>query len=192
MKKTALLLLMLLSFTSVVTAQTKKCSIDYEEVNDSINFKKTNNILVYEFDRVSATSSLFFSLISNNGVPFLNIQYLQKSPDFIPINCLAKKSIISIKLVNGTTISGHYIDQEACDTYTYDNIGKKNIRILDANFYIKKEHLKLLKESPISIIQIRFAGSTELFNIHNELKSTIVDVKTQPTNFFIDNIPCIE
>lgn len=192
MKKTALLLLMLLSFTSVVTAQTKRCSIDYEEINDSINFKKTNNVLVYEFDRVSATSSLFFSLISNNGLPFLNIQYLQKSPDFIPINCVAKKSMVSIKLVNGTTISAHYIDQDTCDTYTYDNVGKKNIRILDANFYIKKEHLELLKKSPISIIQIRFAGSTELFNIHNELKSTIVDVKTQPTNFFIDNIPCIE
>lgn len=192
MKKTALLLLMLLSFTSVITAQTKKCSIDYEEVNDSINFKKTNSVLVYEFDRVSATSSLFFSLISNNGVPFLNLQYLQKSPDFIPITCVAKKSIISIKLINGTTISGHYIDQDVCDTYTYDNVGKKNIRILEANFYIKKEHLELLKKSPISIIQVRFAGSTELFNVRDELKSTIVDVKTQPTNFFIDNIPCIE
>lgn len=192
MKKLTLLLLFTLFSATLSQAQIKNCSIDYEEVNDSLNIKKTNNVLVYEFDRVSATSSLFFSLITTNGVPFLNIQYLQKSPDFISINCLSKKSIISIKLVNGTTISGHFIDQDVCDTYTYDSEGKKNIRILDANFYIKKEHLQLLKASPISLIQIRFTGSTELFVIESELKSTIVDVKTNPTKFFIDNIPCIE
>lgn len=192
MKKLTFLLLLTLFGATITQAQTKNCSIDYEEVSDSLNIKKTNNVLVYEFDRVSATSSLFFSLINTNGVPFLNIQYLQKSPDFIPINCVARKSMVSIKLVNGTTISAHYIDQDKCDTYTYDSEGKKNIRILDANFYIKKEHLELLKTSPISLIQIRFAGSTELFVIESELKSTIVDLKTNPTRFFIDNIPCIE
>lgn len=192
MKKLTLLLLLALFSATLSVAQTKNCSIDYEEVSDSLTLKKTNNVLVYEFDRVSATSSLFFSLLTTNGHPFLNIQYLQKSPDFIPITCVARKSIVSIKLVNGTTVSAHYIDEDICDTYTYDNTTNKNIRILDANFYIKKEHLKLLKEAPISMIQIRFAGSTELFIIQNELKSTIVDVKTQPTQFFMDNIPCIE
>ncbi|MGL5277072.1 hypothetical protein [Myroides sp.] len=192
MKKLTFLLLITLLCTTISQAQTKNCSIDYEEVTDSLSIKKTNNVLVYEFNRVSSTSSLFFSLITTNGVPFLNIQYLQKSPDFIPINCVARKSMVSIKLVNGTTISAHYIDEDKCDTYTYDQQGQKNIRILDANFYIKKEHLALLKQSPISLVQIRFAGSTELFVIESELKSTIVDVKTSPTRFFIDNIPCIE
>ncbi|MCC9043374.1 hypothetical protein LNQ81_11910 [Myroides sp. M-43] len=192
MKKATLLLLLALGFNTLSQAQTKNCSIDYEEKTDSIHFKKTDNVLVYEFDRVSTTSSLFFSLITSNDHPFLNIQYLQKSSEFIPITCVARKSIVSIKLVNGTTVSAHYIDEDKCDTFTYDSEGKRNIRILDANFYIKKEHLALLKSSPISMVQIRFAGSNELFIIQNELKSTIVDVTTNPTQFFIDNIPCIE
>ncbi|ALU26940.1 hypothetical protein HX045_11820 [Myroides odoratimimus] len=192
MKKLALLLIFTLGITTSIHAQERNCSIDYEEVNDTINYRKTNNVLVYEFDRVSTTSSLFFSLVNNNGHPFLNLQYLQKSPDFIPITCVAKKSMVSIKLVNGTTITAHYLGDDVCGTYTYDQEKKNNIRILDADFYIKKEHLALLKASPISMVQIRFPGTSELFIIRNELKSTIVDLQTKPTQFFIDNIPCIE
>lgn len=180
-------------FTMNLSAQEKKCNIDYEIKNDSICFVKTKDQLIYKKDSNSISSSVFFSLISKDENPFLHFQFFQKSQNILPINCINHKSIIALKLQNGRIINTYYIGEEKCSKHTADSETQSNIYILAANFIIQKEDLSYLQESPVTTVQIRFTNTTEQEQItQKESDSDTTDKETLPAYFFIDHIPCIE
>lgn len=185
------LFLILFLFSSVFVHAQKKCTIDYEIVNDSTNIRKTKDVLVYEEIKERGSNTLFFSLIKSDDNHFLHVQLIQKSQDFIPITCVNYRSIISFKLNNGRVLSTYYIGDEKCDTYIYDKENKNNIRILSTSFLLKTEDLQYLKESPIEKVQVRYANQAIPYTIKKELESTQLEVNSQPSAFFIDNIPCL-
>ncbi|WP_158210663.1 hypothetical protein [Myroides phaeus] len=188
--KNCLSLILLLCSSLFAHAQ-EKCSIDYEIVNDSTNVRKTNDVLVYEDVQEKGNNTLFFSLIKSDDNHFLHVQLIQKSQDFIPITCINYRSIISFKLNNGRVLSAYYIGEEKCDTYIYDKENKNNIRILSTSFLLKTEDLQYLRESPLEKVQVRYANQAIPYTIKNELESTQLEVNSQPSAFFIDNIPCL-
>ena len=83
-------------FQSLLFAQ-KPCEYSVN-VTDSIGtLKETKSCLVYEKVFGNSTQLVFLSLLSDNGTPILNLQIIQKSPDFITPKCLDKirKSMFS-------------------------------------------------------------------------------------------------
>lgn len=185
------LYLILLLCSSLFSHAQEKCSIDYEIVNDSTNVRKTNDVLVYEDVGEKVNNTLFFSLIKSDDNHFLHVQLIQKSQDFIPITCVNYRSIISFKLHNGRVLSAYYIGDEKCDTYIYDKESKNNIRILSTSFLLRTEDLQYLGESPLEKVQVRYANQAIPYTIKNELESTQLEANSQPSAFFIDNIPCL-
>ncbi len=192
MKHYVCLILFLCCNLLYVQAQEKNCALDYEVVNDTINFKQTKELLVYEDSQEKSTQALYFSLIKSDDNNFLQVQLIQKSTDFIPITCVNYRSIISIKLNNGRIISAYYIGDEKCDTFIYNNETKNNIRLLSTVFLLRKEDINYLKESPIVMVQIRYANKALPYPIKNELEFNSTEPNSQPSAFFIENIPCLE
>ncbi len=174
-----------------LSAQEKKCNIDYEIKNDSICFVKTKNQLIYKKELNNISSSIFFSLISKDEKPFLHFQFFQKSQNILPTSCINHKSIIALKLQNGRIINTYYIGDEKCSKQTADSETQSNIYILAANFIIQKEDLSYLQESPVTIVQIRFANTTEQITVQKESDSEAANKETLPAYFFINHIPCI-
>lgn len=192
MKQYVCLILFFCCALNYTHAQERPCVLDYEEVNDTISFKQTKEILVYEDSEEGKSQALFFSLIKSDKNYFIQVQLVQKSTNFIPITCVNYRSIISVKLNNGRIISAYYIGDEKCDTYIYDDETKNNIRILSTAFLVRQEEINYLKESPIAMVQIRYANKAFPYAIKNELQSNIVETNSQPSAFFIENIPCLD
>lgn len=190
--KKYILLTLFFSLSLFVVHGQKKCTIDYEIVNDTINFKQTSEVLIYTDQQETGTNSLFFSLIKSDESHFLQVQLIQKSLDFIPITCVNYRSIISLKLNNGRIISGYYIGEEKCDSFIYDNETSNNIRILTTAFLLRPEDIHYLAESPIAMVQIRYANKALPYTIKNDNQSSLEEANSQPSAFFIDNIPCLQ
>lgn len=186
----SLLIALVVSFSA--NAQNKECQIDYEIKNDTINFVKTKEVMLYEKDFAKTTKSVFMSVLKSDEMYFVDLQYLQKNPDFIPITCINYKSLVSIKLLSGRIVNCYYVGDEKCDNLLYDNQEKNNIRILTGTFILRKEDVPFLKESPITTMQIRFAGRSEQFIIREEIDSNITNENSKPSRFFIDSLKCIE
>ncbi|MDR0228510.1 MAG: hypothetical protein LBI72_05530 [Flavobacteriaceae bacterium] len=192
MKKLLCILLFSFSFVLQTQAQSKNCEIDYEIKNDSVNIKKTVDYLMYEKDFGRSTKSIFMSLINSEGLYFVQMQYLQKDSEFIPITCINHKSIVTLKLLNGKIVNAFYLGDEKCDSLMYDNQEKNNIRVLLGNFILRKEDIAVLKESPVSTMQIRFSNKTEQFIIRESLQSEITKTSYSPSVFIQQNLKCIE
>ncbi|MDR2221440.1 MAG: hypothetical protein LBE34_01750 [Flavobacteriaceae bacterium] len=192
MKKLLYILFFSLGFALHIQAQNKGCEIDYEIKNDSVNIKKTTDYLMYEKDFGRSTKSIFMSLINSEGLYFVQLQYLQKDSEFIPITCINHKSIVTLKLLNGKIVNAFYLGDEKCDSLMYDNQEKNNIRVLMANFILRKEDIAVLKESPVSTMQIRFSNKTEQFIIRETIQSEITKTTYTPSVFIQQNLKCIE
>ena len=186
------LLSLLLLLTLSVNAQKKDCIYDIEEKTDSTSLKVLPNVLMHEKIFGNTNEYLFFALLNDNGTPILSIQQLQKSKDFIKTNCIAKNSKIVLQLMNGKIINLVSSDEEACSVLTYDAKEKNNIRVLDGYFYFTKSNYEELKNSPISLMRIQFAGETKDYALKNELNSETLKTTSKPDSYFMQFLKCVE
>jgi hypothetical protein len=99
-----LFLIVIFLFSLNIAAQ-KPCEFSVN-VKDSIGiYKETKSAIVHEFIFGNTSKYVFFALALTDEMPSLTVQILQKSKDFLKINCLDKNSrvlklarIVSIKL----------------------------------------------------------------------------------------------
>jgi hypothetical protein len=186
------LLLLVLFTTLSLNAQTKECLYDIEEKTDSTSLKSLPHKLMNEKIFGNNKEFIFFGLINSDGVPMLSLQQLQKSNDFIPTSCLSKNSKIVFQLINGKIVSLIHAFEDVCSDLNYNTDEKNNIRILTAYFYFTKNNFEELKNSPISLVRIQFSGASKDYVIKTELTSESLKIKTNPANYFMEFLKCVE
>lgn len=186
------ILSLLLLLTLSVNAQKKDCIYDIEEKTDSTSLKVLPNVLMHEKIFGNTNEYLFFALLNNDGTPILSIQQLQKSKDFIKTNCIAKNSKIILQLMNGKIVTLISSDEEACSVLTYNAKEKNNMRVLDGYFYFTKSNYEELKNSPISLMRIQFAGETKDYVLKSELNSETLKTTSKPDSYFMQFLKCVE
>jgi len=185
-------IILALLFPIFLQAQNKDCIYDIEEKTDSTSLKVLSNVLMHEKIFGNTNEYLFFALLNNDGTPMLSIQQLQKSKDFIKTNCITKNSKIILQLVNGKIITLLSSDEEACSVLNNDAKEKNNIRILTGYFYFTKTNYEELKNSPISLMRIQFAGETKDYVLKSELNSEMLKMTSKPDSYFMDYLHCVE
>lgn len=146
------------------------------------------------YERIFGNSSsyIIFSLAKTNGIPLLKFQSIQKSKDFIKVNCFDKSSRIYLELANGKIITMIISDEGDCGTMLRDEAQTSNIRITSASFLFMKNTMEELQKSPLQRVRIRYS-STEIvdYMIKETLLSEMNKQTYEPEKFFIENIPCI-
>jgi len=182
--------LTLLFFSLTIFAQ-KPC--DYSaNVTDSLGtYKSTKEYLISEKNFAGNSSYIFYSLALTDGLPTLNVQLIQKSKDFLKANCFDKNSKIFLQLNNGKIITLIHIDQENCGTMIRDDKGFDN-RVNSGVFMFMKVSFEELKNSPVSMMRIKYLTDTEDYVFKKEFKSELTDEIYNPETYFIDYLGCIE
>ena len=175
---------------STVFAQ-KPC--DYStNVTDSLGtYKSTREYMICEKNFAGTSSYIFFSLLSTDGMPTLNVQLIQKSKSFLKANCFDKNSKLFLQLNNGKIITLLHIDQENCGTMIRDDKGYDN-RVITGEFMFMKDSFEQLKSSPISMMRIKYLTDTEDYVLKKEFTSELNNEIYQPETYFINTIKCSE
>ena len=189
MNKTIALMLLISVFS---IAQTKNCVFEINEKTDSTSLKTLPQKLIHEKIFGNSNEYLFFSLVNENGVPILNVQFLQKSSDFISAKCMSKNSKIFFQLNNGKIITLIKAFEETCSDLNYDETNKNNIRILNTYFYFTQTNYDELKNSPIALMRIQFIGETKDYVFKADLESEILQIKSKPSSYFMEYLNCVE
>ncbi|MFD2909122.1 hypothetical protein ACFSX9_10260 [Flavobacterium ardleyense] len=188
--KNIITLLLLIPVFSL--AQNKKCEYDIDDKTDSTSIKVLPQKLMHEKVFGNTSEFLFFSLVNENGVPYLNIQQLQKSKDFIKITCVSKSSKIILQLENGKFITLINAFDETCSDLSYDVSEKNNIRILSGYYYFTKSNYEEFKSSPVSLMRIQFGSETKDYVLKTSLVSETLQTTSNPASYFMDYLKCIE
>lgn len=180
----------LFAICSTVFAQ-KPC--DYStNVTDSLGtYKSTREYMICEKNFAGTSSYIFFSLLSTDGMPTLNVQLIQKSKSFLKANCFDKNSKLFLQLNNGKIITLLHIVQENCGTMIRDDKGYDN-RVITGEFMFMKDSFEQLKSSPISMMRIKYLTDTEDYVLKKEFTSELNNEIYQPETYFINSIKCIE
>lgn len=188
MKKTVLLILFLIS--STLFAQ-KPCEYSVN-VTDSIgSYKSTKEHMIYEKIFAGNNNYIFYSLALTDGMPTLNINFIQKSKDFLKANCFDKNSKLFLQLNNGKIITLLHIDKEICGTLIRDENGFDN-RVLTGTFMFMKGSFEELKSSPVNMMRIKYLIDIEDYVIKKEFQSELNNQVYQPETYFINYLHCIE
>jgi len=137
------LLLLLLLFCSTYTFAQKDCDYSINTVDSIGTYKSTQDYVIHERIFGNSKTSIFFSLINADGLLSLNMQMVQKSPDFISAKCLDKNSKIYIQLTNGKVVTLLGIEQETCGNSIRNN--NENCRLLSGYFLFMKDSFEDLK-----------------------------------------------
>ncbi|MSP84882.1 MAG: hypothetical protein EXR18_03535 [Flavobacteriaceae bacterium] len=185
-----LLLFSIIILLSTTLFAQKPC--DYSvNVKDSIGtYKETKSAIVHEFIFGNTSKYVFFALALTDEMPTLTIQILQKSKDFLKVNCFNKNSRIFFQLENGKVITLIASDQENCGAPIKDDLGFNN-RILSGTFMFLKGTLEDLQTSAVSSMRIKFTTETKDY-IFKKILVSEMDKKTYlPSNYFIDFLPCV-
>ncbi|KAB1158179.1 hypothetical protein [Flavobacterium luteum] len=169
----------------------KPCEIS-TDVTDSIGkYKSTKEYLVYEKNFNEKSSFIFASFVLTDKIPILNLQFIEKSKEFIKAKCFDSNSKLYLQLMNSKIITLSHTSQESCGTLLRDAKGFDN-RILTGYFLIKKENFVDLKNSPVSFIRIKYSTENEDYIFKKELKSELNATVSEPESFFINYLHCIE
>jgi hypothetical protein len=188
MKKAVLLILFLIS--STLFAQ-KPCEYS-TNITDSIGtYKSTKEYMIYEKNFAGNTNYIFYSLALTDGTPTLNINFIQKSKDFLKANCFDKNSKLYLQLNNGKIITLFHIDQENCGTLIRDEKGFDN-RILTGTFMFMKGTFEDLKSSPVNMMRIKYLTDIEDYVIKKEFQSELNNQVYQPETYFVNYLHCME
>ncbi|TRX21929.1 hypothetical protein FNW25_15180 [Flavobacterium franklandianum] len=188
MKQVALAFFFLIS--SNLFAQ-KTCEYS-TNITDSIGtYKLTKEYMIYEKNFAGNKNYIFLSLALTDGTPTLNVQFIQKSKDFIKANCFDKNSKLFFQLNNGKIITLIHIDQENCGTMIRDNEGFDN-RILVGNFMFLKGSFEDLKSSPANLMRIKYLTDLDDYVFRKEFIAEMDNQVYQPENYFINFLHCVE
>lgn len=178
-------------FNTVLFAQ-KPCEYA-TEIKDSIGtLKETKSILVYEKVFGNTDQYIFMSLLSDNNVPLLGLQIIQKSSNFLMPKCLDKNSKIYFQLSNGKMYTVFSQTDNLCDTLLYNEQEKIYSRLLSSDFIFAKSDYEDIKKFPIVMMRIKFATESLDYILSKELKSEKLNQVSSPENLFIDYFKCVE
>lgn len=176
-------------FTTVIFAQ-KPCDFGVN-VTDSIGqYKSTKEYLIYEKNFAGTSSYIFNSIAVTDGLPTLNIQFIEKSDAFIKAKCFDTNSKVFLQLDNGKIVTLLHIPDESCGFMVRDDNGLNN-RILTGYFVFKKDDADYLKTAPINLMRIKFATETVDYIIRKDLKAELDGKSYTPANYFVDYYHCI-
>ncbi len=179
----------ILTFSSIIYAQNCEYS---SNVKDSIGtYKATKDYLMHERIFGNNTELIFFSLENTDGTPLLVVQFIQKSNDFVKINCLDKNSRIYLQLENGKIVTLIHKNQSNWGTAIKDQNGNNN-RVNTGYFMFLKNSFAVLKSSPISLLRIKYGLESQDYILKSELVSEFDKNKYEPAKFFINYLRCIE
>ncbi|MBC5839169.1 hypothetical protein [Flavobacterium muglaense] len=182
--------ILLLIITGNLFAQTP-CDFS-TNVTDSIGtYKSTTEYLMSEKVFAGNSSYIFYSLALTDGLPTLNIQLIQKSKGFLKVNCFDNKSKLFLQLNDGKIITLIHTNQENCGTLIRDDNGFDN-RVTTGTFMFLKGSMEDLKNSPLSLMRIKYLTETEDFIIKKEFKSELTNLTYTPDTYFINNLHCVE
>jgi hypothetical protein len=184
---------LLLAFCFLSTALFAQKPCEYStNVTDSIGtYKSTKEYLITEKVFGGNASYIFYSLALTDGMPTLNVQFIQKSKDFMKANCFDKNSKIFLQLQNGKIVTLIHIDQENCGSLLRDDKGFDN-RVKTGIFMFVKDNYEDLKTSPVNLMRIKSLTDTEDYIFKKEFTAELDGKVYHPENYFIDNIRCIE
>jgi hypothetical protein len=161
-------------------------------VTDSIGtYKSTKEYLISEKVFGGNSNYIFYSLILTDGLPTLNVQFIQKSKDFLKASCFDKNSKIFLQLQNGKIVTLMHIDQENCGTMLRDDKGFDN-RVKLGIFMFMKDNYEDLKTSPVSLMRIKSLTDTEDYVFKKEFTAELDGKVYRPETYFIDNIRCVQ
>jgi hypothetical protein len=185
------ILLLFLSFQTLIFAQ-KPCEY-VVNVSDTLGtLKETKSCLIYEKVSENATELIFLSLISNDGMPVLSLQIIEKSPNFITPKCIDQNSKIYFQLSNGKIFTLINSSENECASLIYNEAEKLNNRLLSAYFLFRKDDFKELKEFPISVMRIKYTSESIDYVLPKELHTEKAEGVFEPEKFFNNYFPCIE
>jgi len=160
-------------------------------VKDSIGiYKETKSNIVHERVFGNTSSYVFFSLALTDDLPTLTVQILNKSNDFIKVNCFDKNSKLYIQLDNGKIVTLIATEQENCGAPVKDDLGVNN-RILSGTFMFLKGTLEDLQQSPMSSMRIKFTTETKDYIFKKILVSEMNNQIYAPSTYFIDYLSCV-
>lgn len=186
-------LLIAFFFISIYATAQKPCVYDYEISNDSIHYKETQKILIYESEFGKKSNYAFISLVNDSGYTMLNFQRIQKSDSFIETECLDKDSRIFLQLTNGRIYTLAHLDKDICSARYPDIDNNQNIRVLNTSFFFMKDDFEDLKKYPLSIMRIQYGrGDQTTYVMEKELISKNLNTRSNPNTIFIDYYKCIE
>jgi len=171
-------------------AQKKPCEFS-TDISDSIGtYKETKGKIMHERVFGNSSSYIFFALAKVDGMPILKFQLIQKSKDFIKVNCLNEKSKLYVQLANGKIITLLIADEGNCGSMVHDG-NQTNIRITSASFLFLKDTMEELKKSPITMFRIKYANETFDYLTKETLVSELDKETYNPERFFMDYISCV-
>jgi hypothetical protein len=147
--------------------------------------------MIYEKIFAGNNNYIFYSLALTDGMPTLNINFIQKSKDFLKANCFDKNSKLFLQLNNGKIITLLHIDKESCGTLIRDENGFDN-RVLTGTFMFMKGSFEELKSSPVNMMRIKYLIDIEDYVIKKEFQSELNNQVYQPETYFINYLHCIE
>ncbi|TGD59739.1 hypothetical protein [Flavobacterium humi] len=186
-----LVLFLFLAFQPLVFGQ-KPCQYT-TNVTDSLGtLKETKSCLVYEKVFGNTAQLIFLSLISNDGMPVLHLQVIQKSNDFISPKCIDKNSRIYFQLSNGKIFTLANSSENECGSLVYNDTEKLNNRLLNAYFLFLKDDYQDFKKFPVTMMRIKYDSESIDYILPKELHAEKVEGVFEPEDFFINNYPCIE
>jgi len=179
----------LLFFATLVSAQ-KPCDFS-TDVKDSLGtYKSTREYSFYEKVFGSTSTHIFFSLAKTDDLPTLNLTFITKSNDFIKANCFDQNSRIYFQLANGKVVTMIYGAHESCGTALRDQKGKNN-RVHTGVFFFMKDSFQELKNSPVTMMRIRYATDTIDYIVKSSYVSEADGKTYNPETYFMDALHCI-
>lgn len=185
-----LLFLAFLFLNATLNAQ-KPCDFN-TNVTDSLgSYKSTKDYLVYEKNFGGSASYIFNSIVVSDGMPTLQVQFIEKSFDFIKAKCLDKNSKIYFQLVNGKIVTLLHIDEQVCGSMVRDDKGMNN-RIMTGHFMFRKEDYQNLKTSPVSFMRIKYGSESVDYVMKKSFKAELDGLYYDPENYFINYFHCID
>lgn len=185
------ILVTVLCFLSLNIFAQKPCEYA-TDVTDSIGtYKLTKEYLMSEKVFGGNSSYIFYSLALTDGLPTLNLQLIQKSKDFMKANCFDKNSKLFLQLQNGKIVTLTHIDQESCGSLLRDSNGFDN-RVKSGVFMFMKENYEELKNSPVTLMRIKYLTDVEDIVIKKEFTAELDGKTYYPDTYFIENLRCVE
>lgn len=186
------LLLTLFIFIQFTASAQKDCDFSTNVADTIGTYKATKDYLVHERIFAGNSTYIFFSLVNVDGTPYLKVQTVNKSTDFIKASCFDANSKIYLQLFNGKVITLIHTNTETCGNMVRLEEENKNTRILTGDFMFLKGSFEDLKSSPVSLIRIKYSTDNQDYVFKKELVSELMKQTYYPENYFIDYIKCIE
>ncbi|WP_309642113.1 hypothetical protein [Flavobacterium sp.] len=185
---------LIISIIFLLTTSTfaqKPCDFTTNVVDSIGSYKATKEYLMYEKNFAGNSSYVFTSIVISDGTPILNVQFLEKSNNFIKAKCFDKNSRLYIQLDNSKIVTLFHIDQESCGSLVRDDKGMNN-RVLTGYFMFRKGEYEELKKSTASLIRVKYATDVADFIIRKAIKSELDGSLYEPDSYFMNYIHCLE